>query len=463
MRANRWIRLSVPSAGRLEIDLRSVYSATLLHAGVPLVAGAHSEHEPGTDPLRLDLEAFGTGWRLEATSAADWNLVPDANLRSVLEGVTGMRRARIRLSGTRESTSAETEISLHDAWHWPLLPDLWSVVAAHVLPHDGVVLRLLSDCRDHTALPDLRDVFEVLRTTREIRSTPPAVTRTPEGVTVQVIRPPWCVIGDTLRGQGSCLDLSLLVAGVLEAAGQAPLVLFFLDADGHPEHAIPGMWKDGSRRFRPFLTSGEVGAALERGEIVVADVTRVCRDQETSFRRARSDAEARLRSELRAVDILALRPPYGGVAPFETSCESVVLAAVAEAEGVAREAGTNVVETLHLLHGLWQASGPIASQLLLDNDWSREEVLAWCRKEMNSRPITGPAGRTRGFERCLAEARENARAQGATLVREADLWWAVLGSRSSSLDRVFAQRPKTRERLLEVLAELSPSSRPESL
>lgn len=391
-------------------------------------------------------------------------LSPDPTLRPALEALTGSRRTLVRL--TMGHSIAETEITLHDAWRWPLLAESWPLVASYVLPHDGVVLRLLAEARAGGTLPPLEALYEVLRGRRQIVWTPPAITRTTEGVTLQILRPPWRLLSDVQnwRGQGSCLDLSLLLAGGLEAAGEAPLVVFLLDGSGFPEHALVGIWRDGGHRFRPLLRGAELKALVAEGLIRAVEATHLCADRERAFRDAQDHAKKQIAgaTAVIAVDITALRPPHGRMTPYETSFDSTVLAAVAEAEIIASEMGSPLLETLHLFYGLWASGGSLSPALAKAAGCSCDEILLWSKAVMRTHSRPSPRGRTRGFERCLADARENARSLGASLVREEDLWWAVLGGASTSVDRVFKDRPGVKASLLDTLSSLCPPSRPDS-
>jgi hypothetical protein len=53
-------------------------------------------------------------------------------------------------------------------------------------------------------------------------------------------------------------------------------------------------------------------------------------------------------------------------------------------------------------------------------------------------------------------------AQGATVIRESDLWWAILTNSSSSLQSLFDGDGNTRRALMDALSHIAPSSRPGS-
>lgn len=457
--------LSVTSHCRLDLGIYPVYSASMLHARIPLAATGSAGVGPAGKSVhaRLEIVSLHAGWSIDGNPSAP-AMAADSALRTALESVTGACRASVRLTMGR--SAAETEISLHEAWHWPLLSSAWPMIAAYVLPNDGVVLRLLADARARGTHAPLRDAYEVLREQRRITWSPPAVTRTREGITLQILRPPWRLLNDLdrLRGQASCIDLSLLIAGELEAAGEAPLVALLLDSSGYPEHALVGAWRGGGRHFRPILRGPDVKTLIAHEGIEFVDGTHACVDRSAGFGEACAIALNALAdaAEIVAIDVTALRPPHGRVTPCETAFDATVSGAVAGAEVVADEMGTCVLETLHLLHGLWAAGGPVSLQLVERSGYSLDEILLWSRAAMGRRTRRGPRARTRGFERCLADARENARSQGTTVVREQDLWWAILTSGSASLECVFKSHPAIKASLLTALAEISPPSRPES-
>jgi hypothetical protein len=445
---------------RLEVGIQPVYSAAMHHAGMHLPVEVSIEPPIKRIHARLEIDSLHVGWSIGGTGAAP-AISADSALRPALEAITGSRRATVRLTMAR--SVAEVEITMHEAWRWPLLPEAWPMIAAYVLPHDGIVLRLLADARAHGPHLPLDGLYGVLHGHRAIDWAPPALERTAEGITLQVLRPPWRIAGEG-RGQASCLDLSLWVAGALEAAGESPLILFILDRSGFPEHAMVGNWRDGGQHFRPILRAAELKGWIEQGRIDLIDATYACTDPRRDFRNARERARELTAKavDVVAVDITALRPPHGHISPYETMFDSAVVGAIAEAEIVAGEMGSTILETLHLFYGLWMSRGAVSEQLAAASRVSRDEILLWSRAAMKQRLKPGPRGRTRGFEGCLAAARENARSLGSTVVREEDLWWALLSGGSASLDRVFKERTGVRDALLSALAEISPPSRPES-
>lgn len=454
-----WLRLETVSG--VEIGLRPAYSAVMLAAGLPLVVEIRAAADTPTISARLEAVGVPLGWTLDI-SGSNCRTREDSSLRPALEALVGMRSVPMRLLARGECQ--EAEITLVGPWCWLLESDAWPLIASFVLPHDGIVSRLRADLRGETR--GLRAVHEVFERRTELAYAGPQMLRTASGVSFQVVRPPWIVFRDLPRaaGAGHCLDLSLLAAGVLEASGQFPLVLFVLDDQGYPIHALIGRWRDGGRRYRPLLRGEDLRSLLRTGSIETIDMVPVCRDRAGCFEDAAAGAMLWIEqaADLLAVDILALRPPHGAIAPFELTSDSIVLAAIAEAEPIAREFGSATVETSHLLCALWRSGGEIAAELLLRTGSDREQEIECCRAPSPARSSPAALERTRGFQRCLAEAGEMARTAGSTIVREADLWWAVLGGRSVSLERVFAGRPGKRRTLLRALSEISPPVRPES-
>ena len=148
---------------------------------------------------------------------------------------------------------------------------------------------------------------------------------------------------------GTCLDLSLVLAGLWEQAGLNPLILLLKD------HALPALWTHNEHFPEPVVDEvSRVRKGVELGELVVVEST-VLTHEDRSFTRAVAAASRRLAGaeSMHAVDIrtarrLGIRPlplrveesgssiapeAVAGVAEPAASLPAVELAERAEAAG----------------------------------------------------------------------------------------------------------------------------------
>jgi hypothetical protein len=469
-----FVRLTSPPPVRLCVTLRHFHSSLLEHAGVSFVSGVEvdpsARAEVAGTTLRIGETAVVWDLRLDEPAqggGAFFAARRDGSLRSHLDTVAGTQSVGVTLECAGREVSAQVVFT--EPWRWGWTGGLLSPLAALVLPNDGIVRQLAHAARKggppgDPAIP--KALLQTLQDPFRIDYAEPTMESIPDLPPLQRLRAPHRVVFDirTGRGEANCIDLVLLLAGVLEAAGHAPILIFLSDAAGRPAHAILGWWRDRSRRFRPELDVDDLRRRVASGEVDLLETTRACSGRTASYSQAREEARARLSGALSAtgVDVLANRPPIGALPPFETAFDAAVLAAVELSESAARGAGSTVVETLHLLTGLLRAGGPIAERLLAAARLDRDALADLCAEEAVARVRTDRAGRTRGYQRCLDDARANAQSQGSTVVRESDVWWAALLGGSGSLAGVDRRQPEARRKLLAALEEIVPSSRPGS-
>ena len=249
------LHFSLAGVSGLELETRGVYSAAMLASGLPFVLeGKVRDGKPMS--ARLEFVGPPAGWSLDLTSTG-CVAREDSLLRSTLEACAGMRQTPLRLIARHEEV--EGEVLLTDPWHWPLDHDCWPLLAAFVLPHDGAVARLKADLGARPM--SLESVFALFANFATIEHHDPEVVRTRSGTALQLIRPPWRLLSDLgrLRGAGTCLDLALFAAALLESSGRAPLLLFALDDDGYPCHAMIACWREMGQRYRPIAGRAATG------------------------------------------------------------------------------------------------------------------------------------------------------------------------------------------------------------
>jgi hypothetical protein len=253
----------------------------------------------------------------------------------------------------------------------------------------------------------------------------------------QSVRPPHQIFDRTspaAGGRATCLDLALFMAACLEHVGLFPLIVVTGDEPGVPSHAFSGCWAASAHGGRPLLTDREdIECAMDAGRLLAVECTGVARagraeGSAMDFEAAVEDARRRAREArwVCAVDVGALRPPHGTIAPMECPLDATVVFACESAEEFARAKGSPVLETAHLLYGLLAAEGEITKALLRDQAL---EPLGLRRQLESLAPDGGSSLEpvpTLNYSACLRDAEYYASQSGVSTVREEDLLWALL-------------------------------------
>ncbi|MCK4413511.1 MAG: hypothetical protein KAY32_08210 [Candidatus Eisenbacteria sp.] len=469
----------------------TAFSFALYHAGLtPLVSltaknsGAVSR-PPSRASVRLDSPPGE--WRIaipELQPGEEVELTVEVAQvdRDGLERITQPQSAELVLE--LGSDRARAPLVLLSAWQWPVFPEALPALAAFVLKHDGIVRALVSESMllersagqgpqgagESRSLPErvaarLERLYRHLAETYAISYAEPLVTRHPSGAMYQDLRPPHRILYDRrdCLGEGTCIDLTLLLAGCLEGMGLAPLIFLNCDAGGTPAHAFLGVWCQSHGRLRPIVRDPVVlERAVSQGDLLLIETTGVCAGgRRLEFEQAISEARGHLTTGemLVALDVAALRPPNGRVLPMETPLEPVVLRAHAEVAALGERLGNPMFETLHLLYGLIRAGGEVTCRVLAESGVSAPRVVEEVERILSQRRKDRPRGRTVGYDRCVSDAAETARSEGSTVVRECDLWWAILWSRSGAVREALEAAGCPQADLVPALDRICPHSR----
>ncbi len=222
---------------------------------------------------------------------------------------------------------------------WAGAQSLPEILAAFVLPNHPEVERLLGRAREHLARATGNPALDGYqgRDPGRVRALLGAVYQAAADLGLTYVTPPASFerTGQKVRtpdqiaavGMGTCLDLSLLLAGALEQAGLGPLVLLL---EGH---ACVGVWLTDEGFVD--ATVDEVSRVTKRvalGEIEVAEATLLAQRPAGSFEAAVKAGRAHLEDAARfayAVDVraarrhgirpLPLRRADGGYRPLEAT------------------------------------------------------------------------------------------------------------------------------------------------
>ncbi|HEX6813150.1 MAG TPA: DUF3320 domain-containing protein [Planctomycetota bacterium] len=236
------------------------------------------------------------------------------------------QRAELRVTATRGSetlASATAEVEVLAYNEWPGLAVLPALLAAFVSPNHpalGSVLRdvaaRLQRSTGNSALDgyQARDPARVLAIVEAVYEAvaahgityvnpPPSFERAG-----QKVRTPEQVLGDRL---GTCLDLVLLCASLLEHAGLQPLVVL------QKGHAFAGVWMHEASAPEPWLPLGlELRKRCELDALAVFECTLLCGTPAT-FATAQAAARRKLADDAAftgAIDVAAAR--RAGIQPL---------------------------------------------------------------------------------------------------------------------------------------------------
>ncbi|MEM8709656.1 MAG: DUF3320 domain-containing protein, partial [Planctomycetota bacterium] len=305
----------------LKITNRSAFEATSLELEVT--------SEPAfVRPSRIRIDALEAGGVLDLGPRRIASFLShDASVLTRLsERAGGEVVATVRGAGGVELARAAAPWVLFPTDTWFGLGTLPELLASYVLPNDPAVDATMSLVAQHLgaasgspsidgyqskdpvrALRIVEAVYAALRDAEVTYANPPASFED-DG---QRVRFPGKVISTRL---GTCLDLALFAAAVLEQAGLHPILMV---TEGH---AFVGTWLVEETYPSPVVEEpARVFKRVELSEIVVFDPTLVSQRPSPDFEGARAAAQERLQdpSEFRAaIDVQRAR--LGGVLPLPT-------------------------------------------------------------------------------------------------------------------------------------------------
>lgn len=318
---------------------------------------------------------------------------------------------------------------------WSHAPEHWTALAAFVLPNHPSVIQFAADAC--AGLPQgtdpeslLERLYDHLATIWRIgyRHEPPHYASGG-----QKIRLPHDVLANSAArtGQGTCIDLAVLIAAALEALGAQPL-LAVVDA-GAVRHALVGCWREVRPRIEPLVRDPErllAGAAWIDPNGCTDDPA-----ERKTFAEARNWAHRRLREPglSFALDVVAARADGISPLPFagEPRWGEAAAKVIGDAEEVANGARTQVA-TVPLLVGLLRSREAsvrgVFSAVLGDPDTAAERLVAALSSSNQS------LAPSQHYGDVLAAAKARAKAAGSPLVHAAHLLAALLDVQSQALD-----------------------------
>lgn len=270
------------------------------------------------------------------------------------------------------------------------------------------------------------------------------------------------------RGQGTCIDLSVLMAACLENKniGLQPLVLLIEDG----AHALVGCWRGETEEVEPLLLDKQylLEEIQDSGKLLVLECTGLTKGKRRlNFTESISVATERLSKSnlLFALDICAARR-YGGKGgidplPFtgDPQLPEAVKRILKQAASCASKNNSGVLGAPHILFGLVAFSDSLMRDILLKQGLKHSEVI----KDKIAKGVRGKAKKgvkpkpTPHYRQVISLSCAIARSWDRASIEECHLIEALLEVRSSALDKALRCLGTNRQRCLEQLHSLTGS------
>lgn len=346
-------------------------------------------------------------------------------------------------------------------WDWLYEESYPESLAAYVFPRDPAVRGMVRNSEDilreisgypgygaliasgsgDTEILAMKALYSYFRDREDIVYEYPQLSfRGEPDISHQAIKHPGMIIsGGTESAGANCLDLSLLFAACCESIGLYPLI--FLTGTGDtPTHALAGCWAGASPGARPVIRSaGYVKDELASGNLIAVECTGFAsntggREKKIGFCEAVDSGHEHLLAAdwICTVDICAMRPPLGNILPMDSFSGSPLSEIHEAARALAVKKRRSLIETSFLLYGLLMNPGETAGLLAAE----RIDAAAVCRKFESLIPegdSTIEPVWTNGYRECVYLAGEFAIEGKSGMIRERDLWRAVI--RAGRLNR----------------------------
>ncbi|MBN1423252.1 FHA domain-containing protein [Candidatus Fermentibacteria bacterium] len=462
------------------IRLRMIPTLTysLHHCSIPVITALRLENlSPDVrGPLRITITIPGYSYpcqlaceEIPGKSTREFGEVPLRLRYEQLEGQVGRRRATVEVALDDEVALVQG-IDILGFHEWPLHTAYRKSLACFVQPAHPSVTSVAAEAMGSLQMHELasascqgfrilnghgiREILKALYTTLRDRYDIKYVPPDPGSESgSQTIRPPHRVMAGQRgrQGEGTCIDLALFLASVLEHVNVQPVVVV-LRGDHRWYHAVVGCWTTVSPRVEPVISDVDrLNRELARSGIMLLEPTGLTDRYATSSGRKLTFEEALVGSStpisrdafVFALDIAAARQT---VTPLHMPLDPEALRVIRSAERRARAERAERLETGHLLAAL------------VDEDL--EHVQAVLRK-VGASPADLPSSRdvpdtafqpipvpTVNYRRCLEDARIAAEDCGVTFLGPEHLFYAVLQSRSASVDLLSEHMGTTRQEVL---------------
>lgn len=356
--------------------------------------------------------------------------------------------------------STRHPVTLLGLWSWRSTEENLKEIGAYLLPANSVVGEVYTRAREwaatDTSPPDqasgagnitentaqhfLPLIYNFLRDNSNLVYTVPSVIRLSEKTRIQNILSPQVIFSDlaTLNGKAGCFEITLLIGALLEKEGIPPVVILTGEHEKNFEHAMIGCWSGVLPGGRPVIKDKDfILKQVDEGYLQIVDGTGVASVQESSVKKPYDESVQEARSIInnsacvQAVDVFALRPPFGSVLPLEFNFDTAVSSAYYYAEQYRTTHHLPKLDLILLFAGIAKSGGPALCALLKKSGLPSGGTLVTTIEEQLTKLAEDETylnfpKQTMNYNLVRIYAQQIARFMGKAIVGEDDLIYAFL-------------------------------------
>jgi hypothetical protein len=481
------------SAGELSVEVFPAASInySLVHSGLPVIYEVMVRNRGAvkTAPVQIDINIEGLArsdtLAIPPLEPGHTHIIKNPRLHICLPDLEKkIEREMARLVVSIDSKKV-IESNL-----WILAFDEWSQeeehrlsIASFVLPNHPLVKKIVMESRSslksitgglfdsyevllQSDRPDkaelaLQSVYEYLKTEWQLcYSHEPPCFETDS----QKVRLPHDVLSNTgkQQGQGTCIDLSALLAGCLEHIGVQPL-LILVEIDSQQRHALAGCWRELKYRREPLVKDRKM---VLQGAVLVESTGCEAKDcagspEKTDYYIACNEARKCVEEHgmLFAVDIDAVRCgpykitplPFAGEPKFDLSVVDIM----GRAASFTYKYAMDYIGTINLLLAMVETKSGLTQLVLGSLNIDPYEAAKKLEKGMSLPDHKGVANprRTVHLDQVISSAVALAKREGSPIVLEVHLLTSFLETQSLASDKALKTIGISREEFKNALSQ----------
>ncbi len=362
-----------------------------------------------------------------------------------LKGVVGRETVKLRASIANAEVSCFTgNLTLLSTLDWGFKLFRPETISAYILPRNPIIQGIVLEAQENFRInfrqlinestedekgearkKVIATLYNYLKDVRSIYYENPYITDN-----FQKIKLPHNIFypdRNNLLGKGTCIDLTLLMAGCLENVGLNPLIIFAGNENGVPIHAFLGCWKGNGRNFRTAVEEKDMRDVLMLECTGIAEAVEGG-ETKMSFTRSVDLAENNYRSSSwkYMLDVSRTRKMPVNIKPLDLESEPTVFNIYSEAEKFAETKGHRQVESAHLLYGVLKTGGEVTRKVFESCGQDYGEVSKRLESTIKQGNYRGVLVYTNSYRNFQDIAREIAGRSQSLTVREQDVLYALL-------------------------------------
>lgn len=462
----------------VEIEVPPINYA-LYHCDMPVISSLKITNRGASNwpsfSMSINIKGYSHPWHQDFEGVAAGGHIDLGKIHleldyEKLQGLENRDKAELTVK-VNNNTVVSKDIYIRGFYEWSNVPDYRKSLACFIQPAHPVVGNIVADTVNYLDRDELpvsftrimksdidnkadyiaKVFYDCLCKSYDIRYAYQAPSFEFDS---QVIRPPHRVIPNPpeIRGEGTCIDLALLMAACLEYVRLQPLV-FLVKENDRVQHAFIGCWTDVTERYEPILTDFEkLKKALETQKLLILETTGITDrwGKKLSFEEAVNTAKAHFTPEefIFALDVAAARQT---VVPLQFPMNPNVMRIIRKGEALARREGSQKLETRHILLGFLQEGNKSVREII------RQAGVDASLSDSGFQTVRGYEGSiprpTINYRRLLEDARFIAGDSGVKFVEEEHLFYALLLSQSESVDNILEHMGTDRETVKKAFEE----------